>query len=105
MGDLLGRTRIRKMTEIKKENEEMAIAILRTRVALLMFTPGLYGVLGVEVEVSSGLFWLSSKIPPSEARPLPCTVFSFCCSFRRNLMDVKVGRVMVHEKCWMGATR
>jgi hypothetical protein len=48
----LGRTSMRKMTEMKKENDEIVMAILRTLVALLMFTPGLFWVLGVEVEVS-----------------------------------------------------
>lgn len=56
---------MRKMTEMKKENDEMMMAILRTRVALLMFTPGLYWVVGVEVEVPSEVIWLSSKIPSS----------------------------------------
>lgn len=93
------------MTEMKKENDEIATAILRTRVSLLMSTPGLYWVPGVEVAVPSEVIWLSSKTPPCEARPLCCTASSFCCSFRRNLIDVKVGRVMIHEKCWMDATQ
>jgi hypothetical protein len=101
----LERTRMRKMTEMKKENDEMVMAILRARVALLTFTSGLYWVLGVNVEVPSEVIWLSSKIPPSEARSLCCTAFSFWCSFRRNLIDLKVGRVMIYENCWMESTQ
>jgi hypothetical protein len=41
------------MTEMKNENEEMMMATLRARVALLTFTPGWYLVLGVDVDVPS----------------------------------------------------
>jgi hypothetical protein len=99
----LERTRMRKMTEMKKESDEVILAILRARVALLTFTPGLSWVFGVDVDVPSDMIWLSSKIPPSEARPWCWTAFSLCCSFRRNLIELKVGRVMIHEKCWMDA--
>ena len=79
---------------MKNENEEMEMATLRARVALLMSTPGLYWVLGADVDISSEVIWLSSKIPPSDG-PFCCSAFSFWCSFLRNLTDLKVGRVMV----------
>jgi len=101
----LGRTRMRKMTAMEKENDEMVMAILRARVALLMFTLGLCWVSGVNVEVPSEVIWLSSMIPLSEARSLCSTAFSFWCSFRRNLIDLKVGRVMIHENCRMEITQ
>jgi hypothetical protein len=49
----LGRTRIRKMTEMKNKNDEMMMATSRAHVALLMFTPGWYLVPGVDVDVPS----------------------------------------------------
>jgi len=86
------------MTEMKNENDEMIMATSRARVALLTFTPGWYLVLGVDVDVPSEVVWLSSKMPPSDARPFSCAAFSFCCSFLRNLTDLNVGRVMIKRK-------
>jgi hypothetical protein len=86
------------MTEMKNKNDEMMMATLRARVALLTFTPGWYLVLGVDADVPSEVVWLSSKMPPSEARPFSCAAFSFCCSFLRNLTDLNVGRVMIKRK-------
>lgn len=79
------------MTEMKKEKEAMAMAMLRARVALLMSTPGWY-----EVVAASEVDWPSwTRTPPSAARALSCVALSRrSCSLLRKRRDWKVGRVM-----------